>query len=80
VASPQHKFEPMGSALISSQGQVTIPKPAREASGLTEGRVMVFVERKKGEVLLTHEPPADELIELAAETAKRKRAASPKTP
>jgi AbrB family looped-hinge helix DNA binding protein len=66
----------MGSASISGQGQVTIPKPAREASGLTEGvRVMVFVERQKGEVLLTHEPDADDLIELAARTARRKRTA-----
>jgi hypothetical protein len=34
---------------------------------------MVFVDRAKGAVLLTHEPPADELIELAAKTARRKR-------
>lgn len=67
----------MGSAAISHQGQVTLPKPARDASGLTEGsRVLVFVERQNGEILLTHEPPADELIELAAKTAKRKRAAN----
>jgi AbrB family looped-hinge helix DNA binding protein len=67
----------MGSALVSSQGQVTIPKPARDASGLTEGaRVLVFVERQKGEVLLTHEPEADDLIQLAARTAKRKRTAA----
>jgi AbrB family looped-hinge helix DNA binding protein len=74
MASPTHTFEPMGSASLSGQGQVTIPKPARDASGLVEGsRVMVFVDQAKGEILLTHEPPADELIALAARTARRKR-------
>jgi AbrB family looped-hinge helix DNA binding protein len=74
LASPKHEFELMGSTSVSGQGQLTIPKPAREASGLTEGtRVLVFVEHTNGEILLTHEPPADDVIALAALTAKRKR-------
>jgi bifunctional DNA-binding transcriptional regulator/antitoxin component of YhaV-PrlF toxin-antitoxin module len=58
---------------------VTIPKPAREAAGLTEGVLtLVFVERSRGEVLLTHAPTAaDDVIELAAKAAKEKREAAP---
>lgn len=73
----QYEWEPVGSAPISSKGQITIPKPARDGSGLVEGvRAFVLVEHEMGLVLLTHEPPAEELIDLAAQTAKRKRASS----
>jgi bifunctional DNA-binding transcriptional regulator/antitoxin component of YhaV-PrlF toxin-antitoxin module len=74
MASANYEFEPVGSASITAQGQITLPKSAREASGLGEScRVFVFVERDKGQILLTHEPLAGDLIELAAKAARRKR-------
>jgi AbrB family looped-hinge helix DNA binding protein len=74
LATAKPEFEHVGTAPISGQGQVTIPKPARDACGLGEGdRVLVFVERKMGQILLTHEPLADEMIALAAKAAQKKR-------
>ena len=80
MPSAKDKFEPIGSASITGQGQVTLPKPAREASGLGENcRVLVFVERDRGQILLTHEPLAADLIELAAKAARQKRASEEQT-
>jgi AbrB family looped-hinge helix DNA binding protein len=67
LAIASSKFEPVGSVPISVQGQVTIPKSAREACGLGEGeRVYVWFARDPGQILLTHEPPAEDLVEAAA--------------
>ena len=81
MATPTFDFEPFGYALVSSQGQVTIPAAAREASGLTPGSVvMVFLDRERGHVLLTHRPESADLRRIApqlieaAEKARRKRA------
>jgi len=69
------EFELVDTAAITSQGTLTIPKPARMASGLGEScRVLVFVERGQGFVLLSHEPLAEELLKAAAKAAQRKRA------
>jgi AbrB family looped-hinge helix DNA binding protein len=83
VAIPKYNFEPFGDASVSSQGQVTVPGPAREASGLLPGTpVLVFVDRDSGYVLLTHRPDADDLLKIApqlieaAERAAKKRRAS----
>jgi AbrB family looped-hinge helix DNA binding protein len=76
VGSAKRDFEAAGVATISGQGQVTLPKSAREATGLMEGRVLVFIERERGEILITHEPLADEMIELAAAAAKKRGASS----
>lgn len=68
------QFELISSAAINSQGTLTIPKPAREQSGLGEScRVLVFVEQEKGQILLTHEPLAEDLLDAATKAAQRKR-------
>lgn len=70
-----YNFEPVGDAVVSSNGQLHIPKAARDASGIVEGTgVLVFVESTQGFVLLTHQPLADDLIEAAARAAKTHRA------
>ena len=85
MATPlKFSFEPFGDASVSSQGQVTIPSAAREASGLVSGTaVLVFVDRERGHVLLTHRPEradlleiAPQLIEAAERAAKKRRSAA----
>ena len=84
MATPEYSFEPLGDASVSSQGQVTIPAGAREASGLVPGTpVLVYVDRERGHVLLTHRPDsgdllkiAPQLIEAAERAAKKRRASS----
>ena len=83
MATPKYNFEPFGDASVSSQGQLTIPAPARDASGLVPGTpVLVFVDRERGHVLLTHRPEAEDLLRIApqlieaAERAAKKRRAS----
>lgn len=84
VSLPNYNFEPFGEASVSSQGQVTIPAPARERSGLVAGTpVLVFVDRDGGYVLLTHRPDpedlrkiAPQLIDAASRAATKKQASS----
>lgn len=67
MAIANSKFEPVGSVPISGQWQVTLPKAAREACGFVEGeRVFVFFAREPGQILLTHEPPEEDLVDAAA--------------
>ena len=61
---------------MSSQGQLTIPKPAREAAGLDDGLVMVLVDRAHGFVLLTPPPKSDDALQDLASKAPKKRQAT----
>jgi bifunctional DNA-binding transcriptional regulator/antitoxin component of YhaV-PrlF toxin-antitoxin module len=76
LASKDDEWKCFGPAPISSQGQVTIPKPAREAVGFdSSDEVWVFANRDEGRVLLTHEPVVADVLASAAKSAKRKRPA-----
>jgi bifunctional DNA-binding transcriptional regulator/antitoxin component of YhaV-PrlF toxin-antitoxin module len=74
VAATDFDFDLIASANIKPDGSLTIPKPARSESGIGEGcRVLVFVERKRGQILLTHAPLAEDLLDAATKAAQAKR-------
>ena len=70
----EFEFEWIASANIDADGGLTIPKPARSESGIgQECSVFVFVDRERGQILLTHTPLSDDLLDAAARAAQAKR-------
>jgi AbrB family looped-hinge helix DNA binding protein len=73
LASKDDEWKCFGPAPISSQGQVTIPKPAREAVGFDSSEEVWVFANRDGRVLLTHEPFVEDVLASAAKSAKQKR-------